>query len=773
MENKNIKQTLFLLFLLFISNIALLANANYTISGTIKDAKSGENLIGATVVIANQTGLGTFTNEYGYYSLQIPQGTYTLRISYLGYTTITQEVVVSKSLVKNWNLEQNNKLDEFVVTSSRLDDNLTKPDIGLEKINITEIAKLPVLFGEKDVLKTIQLLPGVKTQGEGTSGFSVRGGSTDQNLILLDEAIVYNASHLLGFFSTFNSDAVKDATLIKGNAGAQYGGRVASVLDIKMKDGNNQTYHASGGIGLISSRLTLEGPIIKNKASFMISGRRTYADIFLKLTDDFKDNILYFYDLNAKMNFQIGNKHKIYLSGYTGKDVLGLNGAFGLDWGNQTATARWNYIISGKLFSNTSLIYSDYKYKTTISGGETNFNIESNIRDISVKQDFSYFLNSKNSMRFGFQVSRYTLSPRTFTGTVTFAGDDNLSKKAHENAVYFNNTTTPNDHFNISYGLRVSTYTMVGEGKYNIYENGIKSETVVLDKGQFGQTYHTIEPRFTLNYRITKTQSLKFGLARNSQHLHLLSNITGGSPTDQWIGNTYNIKPEFSNQVSLGFTKNCEEDRYEITVETYYKFMENQIDYKDYADLQNAIDIEDQLLFGIGRSYGLEFIFKRKVGKLTGWVSYALSKTERKINGINNDQWYNARQDRPHDLAIVFSYQITPKWSVSGLFVYNTGNAVTFPIGKYNINGQTIYQYSERNADRLPDYHRLDLSVNYDFKVRGTYESSLNIGLYNVYGRENAYTITFRDSPDDPNKTEVVQNSLFRWVPSISYNFKF
>ncbi len=473
------------------------------------------------------------------------------------------------------------------------------------------------------------------------------------------------------------------------------------------------------------------------------------------------------------MNFQIGNKHKIYLSGYTGKDVLGLNGAFGLDWGNQTATARWNYIISGKLFSNTSLIYSDYKYKTTISGGETNFNIESNIRDISVKQDFSYFLNSKNSMRFGFQVSRYTLSPRTFTGTVTFAGDDDLSKKAHENAVYFNNTTTPNDHFNISYGLRVSTYTMVGEGKYNIYENGIKSETVVLDKGQFGQTYHTIEPRFTLNYRITKTQSLKFGLARNSQHLHLLSNITGGSPTDQWIGNTYNIKPEFSNQISLGFTKNCDEDKYEITVETYYKFMENQIDYKDYADLQNAIDIEDQLLFGIGRSYGLEFIFKRKVGKLTGWVSYALSKTERKINGINNDQWYNARQDRPHDLAIVFSYQITPKWSVSGLFVYNTGNAVTFPIGKYNINGQTIYQYSERNADRLPDYHRLDLSVNYDFKARGTYESSLNIGLYNVYGRENAYTITFRDSPDDPNKTEVVQNSLFRWVPSISYNFKF
>lgn len=730
-------------------------------------------MIGAAVIVTNQSGVGTFTNEYGYYSIQLPQGTYKLKISYLGYALIIQEVVLNKSVVLNWSLELNNKLDEFVVTSNRLDDNLTKPEIGLEKINITDIAKLPVLFGEKDVLKTIQLLPGVKTQGEGTSGFSVRGGSTDQNLILLDEAIVYNASHLLGFFSTFNSDAVKDATLIKGNSAAQYGGRVASVLDIKMKDGNNQTFHASGGIGLISSRLTVEGPIVKNKASFMISGRRTYADLFLKLSDQFKDNVLYFYDLNAKLNFQINNKHKIYISGYSGKDVLGLNGAFGLDWGNQTATVRWNYIISGKLFSNTSVIYSNYKYKTTISGGETKFNIESNIQDISLKQDFSYFLNSKNSMRFGFQVSRYTLSPRTFTGTVSFAGDDKISKKAHENAVYFNNTYIPSDYINISYGLRVSTYTMLGAGKYNIYENGVKSETVILEKGQFGQTYHTIEPRFTINYRISKTQSLKLGLARNSQHLHLLSNITGGSPTDQWIGNTYNIKPEFSDQISLGFTKNCEQDRYEITVEAYYKIMENQIDYKDYADLQNAIDIEDQLLFGIGRSYGLEFIFKRKVGKLTGWISYSLSKTERKIEGINENDWYNARQDRPHDLSIVFSYQISPKWSVSGLFVFNTGNAVTFPSGKYNIDGQTIYQYSKRNADRLPDYHRLDLSVNYDFKIRGTYESSLNVGVYNVYGRENAYTITFRDNPDDPTKTEAVQNSLFRWVPSISYNFKF
>lgn len=752
---------------------SLFADKGLTLSGTIKDAKSGENLIGVSVYVTGPSVYGAYTNEYGYYSIQLPKGTYNVKVSYLGYTPINEQITISSSVVKNWNIESNNKLNEVVISSTRLDDNLTKPEIGLEKINITEIAKLPVLFGEKDVLKTIQLLPGVKSQGEGTSGFSVRGGSTDQNLILLDEATVYNASHLLGFFSTFNSDAVKDATLIKGNSAAQYGGRTASVLDIKMKEGNNQTFHAIGGIGLISSRLTVEGPILKNRASFMVSGRRTYADLFLKLTDKFKDNVLYFYDVNAKLNFQINDKHRIYLSAYTGKDVLGLSGAFGLDWGNQTATARWNYIISGKWFSNTSLIYSQYNNRTTISGGETEFKIESDIQDVSLKQDFSYFLNEKNTIKFGFQSSRFSLSPRTFTGTVTFAGDDSFSKKGWENAIYFNNVTVPNDFLNISYGLRVSSYTMLGQGTYNVYQNGEMSETIILDKGQLGRSYFSIEPRFTLNYRIDKMQSLKFGLARNSQNLHLLSNVTGGSPTDQWIGNTYNIKPEFANQVSLGYTRNFKQDQYEVTVETYYKFMENQIDYKDYADLQNALDLEEQLLFGIGRSYGVELIIKKKTGKLTGWIGYTLSKTERKIDGINEGNWYNARQDRPHDLTVVMTYQFNTKWSISGLFVYNTGNAVTFPIGKYNLNGQTIYQYSARNADRLPDYHRLDISVNYDFKKRGSYESSLNFGLYNVYGRENAYTITFRDNPDDPTKTEAVQNSLFRWVPSISYNFKF
>lgn len=769
----NIRFALLLFTLLFFAKGTLFADRGLTLSGTVKDAQSGENLIGVVFYITGNSTLGTYTNEYGYYSVQLPKGTYTVKVSYIGYETITEKIVIDKPIVRNWNMISNTKLNEVVVSTTRLDDNLTKPDIGLERINITEIAKLPVLFGEKDVLKTLQLLPGVKTQGEGTSGFSVRGGSTDQNLILLDEATVYNASHLLGFFSTFNSDAVKDATLIKGNSAAQYGGRIASVLDIKMKDGNNQTFHGTGGIGLISSRLTLEGPIWKNRASFMISGRRTYADLFLKLTDKYKDNVLYFYDLNAKLNLQINDKHRIFISGYSGKDVLGLNGAFGLDWGNQTATIRWNYIINPVIFSNTSFIYSQYYNKTTISGGETDFNIESTIKDLSLKQDFTYFLNAQNTMKFGFQISRFSLSPRTFSGTVTFAGDDSFSKNGLENAIYFNNNVTPNDFLIISYGLRLSTYTMLGQGTYNVYNNGEKSETIILEKGQFGRSYFSIEPRFTLNYRIDKMQSLKFGLARNSQNLHLLSNITGGSPTDQWIGNTYNIKPEFANQVSLGYTRNFKEDQYEVTVETYYKFMENQIDYKDYADLQNALDLEDQLLFGIGRSYGLELIIKKKTGKLTGWISYALTKTERKIDGINNNDWYNARQDRPHDLSIVFTYQINPKWSVSGLFVYNTGNAVTFPIGKYNLNGQTIYQYSERNADRLPDYHRLDLSVNYDFKKRGAYESSLNFGVYNVYGRENAYTITFRDNPDDPTKTEAVQNSLFRWVPSITYNFKF
>ncbi len=748
------------------------AQEKFTISGTIKETRTGEALIGAALTVIENPTIGVSANEYGFYSLSLPKGTYTFRVSFIGFNEKKQTLELNSDKEVNWQLDDNITLKEVVITDKKENDNLTKPVMGIETLNMKEVAKLPVIFGEKDILKTITLLPGIKNAGEGGNGFSVRGGATDQNLILLDEAPVYNASHLLGFFSTFNSDAIKDATVIKGNSPANYGGRLSSVLDVKMKEGNNKTYNVSGGLGLISSRLMVEGPIQKEKSSFMISGRRSYADLFLKASESFNDTKLYFYDLNAKANYSINDKNRIYVSGYFGRDVLGFGSNFNTDWGNATATLRWNSIISSKLFSNTSFIYSNYTNNIKIQANDNDFNVNSDITDWNLKQDFSLFTNPKNSFRFGFQSIYHTITPTTFSGTQ----DNNDSKKgknALDNAVYFNNNYKPTEKFSIDYGLRATAYSLLGGDTYNIYDKGIKTDSVVLEKGKFGKTYFTIEPRITANYRLTETQSLKAGYARNGQHLHLLSNSTSGNPTDQWIGNSYNIKPEIADQFSIGYNQNFADNAYELGIESYYKSMQNQVDYKDGADLQTSPDIESQLLYGKGRAYGLELIFKKKTGKFTGWISYTLSKTERQIDGINNNEWYNAKQDRTHDVSVVTIYQINPRWSLSGLFIYNTGNAVTFPTGKYTLNGNTVYQYGNRNADRMPANHRLDLSATYDFKKKRSYESSLNFGVYNVYGRENAYTITFRDVENDTTKTEAVQTSLFRWVPSITYNFKF
>ncbi len=748
------------------------AQEKFTISGTIKETRTGEALIGAALTVIENPTIGVSANEYGFYSLSLPKGTYTFRVSFIGFNEKKQTLELNSDKEVNWQLDDNITLKEVVITDKKENDNLTKPVMGIETLNMKEVAKLPVIFGEKDILKTITLLPGIKNAGEGGNGFSVRGGATDQNLILLDEAPVYNASHLLGFFSTFNSDAIKDATVIKGNSPANYGGRLSSVLDVKMKEGNNKTYNVSGGLGLISSRLMVEGPIQKEKSSFMISGRRSYADLFLKASESFNDTKLYFYDLNAKANYSINDKNRIYVSGYFGRDVLGFGSNFNTDWGNATATLRWNSIISSKLFSNTSFIYSNYTNNIKIQANDNDFNVNSDITDWNLKQDFSLFTNPKNSFRFGFQSIYHTITPTTFSSTQ----DNNDSKKgknALDNAVYFNNNYKPTEKFSIDYGLRATAYSLLGGDTYNIYDKGIKTDSVVLEKGKFGKTYFTIEPRITANYRLTETQSLKAGYARNGQHLHLLSNSTSGNPTDQWIGNSYNIKPEIADQFSIGYNQNFADNAYELGIESYYKSMQNQVDYKDGADLQTSPDIESQLLYGKGRAYGLELIFKKKTGKFTGWISYTLSKTERQIDGINNNEWYNAKQDRTHDVSVVTIYQINPRWSLSGLFIYNTGNAVTFPTGKYTLNGNTVYQYGNRNADRMPANHRLDLSATYDFKKKRSYESSLNFGVYNVYGRENAYTITFRDVENDTTKTEAVQTSLFRWVPSITYNFKF
>ena len=764
------------LLLLALSLIAfthpIQAQEKTTVNGTVKDKYSGESIMGAIIKIEQLANIVVTSNEYGFFAIALQKGKYDLRVSFVGFEEKRVPISLNGPLSISVLLESKNQLAEVVVESKRKDDNLIKAQMGTETLNMKSIAKVPVIFGEKDVLKTIQLLPGVKSAGEGNSGFNVRGGASDQNLILLDEAPVYNASHLLGFFSTFNSDAIKDATLIKGNAPAQYGGRLSSVLDVKMKEGNNKNYIVNGGLGLISSRLSIEGPIQEDKSSFILSGRRTYADIFLKASDKFKDNILYFYDFNAKANYKIDDKNKIYFSGYFGRDELGLGSAFGINWGNKTGTIRWNRVISNKLFLNTSFIYSDYNYDVGLKNGETKFNVNSNIKDVNLKQDYTFYYNPKNTIRFGFNSILHTITPSIFSGTVNNS-INKVGRNGLENAIYLNNNFKANQQLTLDYGFRVSAYTIMGGDVYNLYSGNEKTSSILLQKNSFGKTYLNLEPRITGNYRINDFSSFKLAYARNVQHLHLLSNATASSPSDQWIGDSYNIKPELADQVSIGYSRNFKNNTYELGTELYYKGMQNQLDYKDGTNINTIADVESALLYGIGRAYGFELLAKKKIGKLSGWISYTLSKTERKIEGINGGNWYNAKQDRTHDISIVTILELNSKWSVSGVFVYNTGNAVTFPTGKYSLGGQTIYQYANRNANRMPTYHRLDLSVTYENLNRKKHESSWNFSLYNVYGRENAYRISFQDDPLDSSKTQIIQTALFRWVPSITYNFKF
>ncbi|MEG0927202.1 TonB-dependent receptor [Chryseobacterium sp.] len=755
-----------------------MAQQKYQVSGTVKDQKNGELLIGVSVKVAEDPSINVIANEYGFYSLSLPEGNYKVIISYPGYRDFEQQITVNQNIKLDLPLSQQEQaaktIDEVVITGIKKDKNLTSAQMGTETLSIKNIEKLPVLFGEKDVMKTIQLLPGIKSNGEGSSGFSVRGGATDQNLILLDEAPVYNASHLLGFFSTFNSDALKDASIIKGNSPAQYGGRLSSVMDVKMKDGNNKDYNINGGIGLISSRLSVEGPIQKEKSSFIVSGRRTYADLFLKTSKDYKDNKLYFYDLNLKANYQINENNRLYLSGYFGRDVLGLGNTFSTDWGNTTATLRWNSIINSTLFSNTSFIYSNYDYKISLTSNDNTFGLNSKIQDWNLKQDFTWFAGNKHSVRFGLQSIYHTITPSSASGTSVSSFPRN-PRKSWENALYINDDFKATEKLTINYGARLSMFSVLGGDTFNTYDNGVLADSRYLEKGDFGKTYVNIEPRVTANYRINEVSSIKGGYSRNTQNLHLLSNSSSGNPTDQWIGSSYTVKPEIADQVSLGYSRNFNNNNYELNAEVYYKSMQNQIDFKNGAQItfDTAADVESELLFGKGRAYGLELIAKKKSGKLTGWISYTLSKTERKIDGINDNKWYNARMDKTHDLSVVATYQLNPKWSFSGLFVYSTGNAVTFPTGKYELNGQTVFQYSNRNADRMPAYHRMDISATYEPESNKRFRGSWTFGIYNLYARENAYTITFEDNPNNPGTTRAMQTSLFRLIPNITYNFKF
>lgn len=772
------KKYLFILFLSIVFDS--FSQEKFTLSGTISDSTRGEELINATIKVKGQN-IGAQSNEYGFYSITLPAGRYTFVFLTSGYDSKEANIDLTKNIQLNIKLVNfNEKIKEFIevnVSATKQDQQLTNPIMGVERLDPAAIAKIPVLLGEKDIIKTMQLLPGVKSAGEGNAGFYVRGGGADQNLILLDEAPVYNASHLLGFFSTFNSDAIKDAVLYKGNQPANFGGRLSSVMDIKMNEGNNKRYNVSGGVGVISSRLNVEGPIIKDKASFLISGRRTYVDMFLRATEQFKENQLYFYDLNAKVNYRVNQKNRLFLSGYFGRDKLGLGDAFGINWGNATGTLRWNHIVNDKLFSNTSVIYSSYDYSIGISNSDISFDINSSIKDVNIKQEFQYFMNTRNKIRFGINAIHHGIIP----GQIEASAGSGINpiklttNKSLEAAAFITNDWSVSEKFTVSYGLRLSSFSLLGNGQnvYSYTNEGDVLDTMVYENNAFIKTYPVLEPRVSMSYLYSKSASVKAAYSRNAQYIHLISNTTTTSPTDLWIPSSVNTKPEISDQISVGWFKNFKENSYELSVETYYKSMLNQIDYRNGANTQANELIEGELLYGIGRAYGVEFMLKKKSGRFTGWLGYTLARSERKIDGINNNQWYAARQDRTHDVSIVGIYDITPKLSISALFVLFTGNAVTFPSGKYTVGGTTQFLYTERNGYRMPDYHRMDLGVTWLRKNTKKFESSWNFSMYNLYGRENAFTITFRQNEDNPNVTEAVQTSLFRWVPAVTYNFKF
>ncbi|NUO03038.1 MAG: TonB-dependent receptor [Saprospiraceae bacterium] len=766
-----------LLFFVFLAQTLLVHSQTHTLSGYLRDAASGEELLYATVSVPS-LNQGATTNEYGFYSLTLPEGNYQVVYSYVGYESKSQEVALHKDLRLDVELGAGTVLQEVQVTASREDENVRSTQMSTATISIKDAKLLPVLFGEQDILKTIQLLPGVSPNSEGNAGFFVRGGDADQNLVLLDEAPVYNASHLLGFFSVFNSDALKDVKLYKGGIPAQYGGRISSVLDIRMKNGNSKSTEISGGIGLIASRLTVETPLGGENGSIILSGRRTYADLILKAaSNDFDETTLYFYDFNAKANYTISEKDRLYLSGYFGRDVFSL-GQVGLDWGNTTGTLRWNHVFNDKLFSNVSFIYSDFDYGFGVDNAGTSLNLTSGIFNYNLKQDFNWYANPENSIQFGWNTIVHQFKPGKFTsdeGTDTSEGAeiDLPRQQALETGFYIDNEQKISPRLSAYYGLRLSSFSNIGAFDLKTYNEA--DEVIATTSYAKNDFYHTtlgFEPRASATLLLSNNSSVKASYNRMYQYLHLLSNSTSGTPTDLWIPSTPLVKPEIGDQWAMGYFRNFKENAYEFSVEGYYKTLQNQVDYEDGAETFLNPDLEAELVFGKGRAYGLEFFLKKNSGPLTGWISYTLSKSERQFDAINGGQWFSARQDRTHDFSVVATYQLSPKLTLSGAWVYYTGDAVTFPTGKYEVDGEIITLFSGRNGDRMPDYHRLDLGLTWALSEKTHWSSDLNFSVYNAYNRKNAFSITFEESETDPGKTEAIKTSLFGIVPSVTWNFR-
>lgn len=776
--------TLFLLITLSFPGFAGMV----TLSGYLKDKANGEALIGATVYIP-EIKTGVITNPYGFYSISVPQGDYSVTFSYIGYQSQSPLIKLNESKQLNVLLEEDSKqIDEVVVTGEKKNRNVESLQMSMEKVQVKMIKKLPSFMGEVDILKSITLLPGIQNGGEGSSGLYVRGGGPDENLMILDEAPVYNASHLLGFFSVFNSDAIKDVQVYKGGIPAEYGGKASSVIDIRMKDGNSQQLGMSGGIGNISSRLTVEGPIIKDKWSFIVSGRRTYADYVGKLIgiEELKDNQLYFYDLNLKTNIQINDKNRIYLSAYTGDDYFKASESIYMRWGNLTSTARWNHLFSSKLFSNTSLIFSRYNYNLGVPGSAADqFDWTSQISDYNFKEDFTWYLNSKNKLTLGFNLIYHHFEPGAVDANEgSYFTDLKLTNyNALDNSLYVSNEQTIGSRLTLRYGLRYSYFQQIGKATVREYLNPDKpNDEEVTGTIEYGSgklvppSYHNLEPRLAIKYMLNPESSLKASYNRMVQNLHLISNTNSPTPLDIWLPSSHYIKPLIANQIGLGYFKNFNDNMFETSAEVYYKKMKNVIDYIDGAELFLKEDLETELLRGSGYAYGLELYAKKQEGRLTGWLSYTLSRSMREVEGINEGNAYPSSYDRTHNVSVVANYDLSKRWNLSSTWVFSTGNPTSYPIAKYDVQGTTLYHYSARNSNRIPDYHRMDVSLTYDFKKNDQrkVKQSLNFSIYNVYARRNAYSVTFRQNEEKPNVSEATRLSIIGSViPSVTYNFNF
>lgn len=789
--NKFLPQTLFILLF----SLNFFAQDKFTLSGVVKDSITNETLIGVNIIIPELQS-GTMTNEYGFYSITLPQGEYNIQVSYLGFKTISQTINLQQDKKLDFTLiESAESLDEVVIKENIEKINIKKPQMSVNALSIKTIKQIPVVLGEVDVIKSITLLPGVTNGGEGASGFNVRGGAADQNLILLDEAIIFNSSHLFGFFSVFNPDAIKDLRLYKGGIPSKYGGRISSVLDIYQKEGNSNRFSGMGGIGLISSRLLLEGPIVKDRGSFLIGGRSSYAHLFTPLFD--VNNTAYFYDLNTKLSYRINDNNSIYLSGYFGRDVFEINDSFENTYGNSVLNFRWNHLFSDKLFSNLSVIYSDYYYDLVLNFVE--FDWKSGIRNFNLKYDFKHYISNNLKLEYGLNSIYYSFDPGLIRPTTEDSGINEFKltdKYAFENAIYFDAEQQLSNRLSIRYGLRLSSFLRLGQDELNVYENdnpviynpdlGIYEKADPIDVQTFNRSdviksFINLEPRFSVAYQLNESSSLKGSYNRMTQYLHLLSNTSSPTPLDVWAPSGKYIQPQLLDQVALGYFKSFNENTYSLEVETFYKTIQNRIDYIDGANLIANNAIEQVILNGEAQAYGLEILLRKNEGKLRGWLSYTLSRSEQRTPGrtpeepgINNGNWYSTPWDKTHDISLTGSYDLTDKWTFASNFLYQTGIPATFPNGQYSYNGVVVPTYEARNSSRLPAYHRLDISAIYTPKPNSTkrFRSEWVFGIYNVYNRMNAASISFRQNTQT-GINEAVKLSIFGIVPSVTYNFRF